>query len=89
MTRIHLVLLDVVLQAQGVARIDVDELAEVAIGDRPAQLVPPGLVDPARARGVDGPDLRGSLAHSLAPTATADLETPLCCSSAVINSSTR
>ena len=33
--------------------VDVDELAAVAIGDRPAQLVAPGLVDPARAGGAD------------------------------------
>src|SRR5712691_725890 len=40
------ILLVVVLQRQDVSRLDMQDLADVAVGPRPDQLVPPGLVDP-------------------------------------------
>src|ERR1019366_3427812 len=70
------VLLDVVLQAQAVSGVDVDELPGVTLGDRPAHLVPPGLVDPAGPLRGDRTGLGGDLGHSEAPTAIRVL-TPL------------
>src|SRR6476646_10288535 len=46
----RLVLLVVVLQAQGVALVDVDDLADVAVGLRPVDLVTPGLFDARNLR---------------------------------------
>ena len=51
----RLVLEVVVLQAQGVALVDVDDLAHVAIGLRPVELVAPGLLDSRRPRSLARP----------------------------------
>src|SRR2546426_6841304 len=45
------VLLVVVLQRQDVSRLDVQDLADVAVGPRPDQLVAPGLFDAIREGG--------------------------------------
>src|ERR1700737_3015072 len=46
-----LVLAQVVLEAEGVTLVDVQDLADVAVGVRPDELVSPGLLD---ANGLDG-----------------------------------
>jgi hypothetical protein len=40
------VFLIVILEAERVAGVDVNDLSDVAVGLRPVQLVPPGFVDP-------------------------------------------
>src|SRR3984893_13533826 len=76
----RLVLLDVVLQAQLMALDDVDRLPQVRICDRPADLVPPGLVDTVAAGRMNVGRSNG-LAHGSA--------TPTWVASALTTSSTR
>src|ERR1035441_166154 len=81
----ELILLNVVLQAERVALIDVDQFPQVTIGDRPAELEAPRFVHPSRTRWMDG---FGGLGHSLAPTAIRS-DTPLWFSRAAMSCSTR
>ena len=60
----RLVLLHVVLQAELMTLVDVDELAQVPIGDRPAELVSPGLVDAIRVAAWTPADPAGSATGS-------------------------
>src|SRR5207248_3597006 len=56
-----LVLALVVLERQRLATVHVQDLAQVAVGDGPAELVPTGLVDPAV---LGPPDLRPRFIHA-------------------------
>src|SRR3954471_122716 len=48
----RLVLHPVILERQRLAGVDVEDLADVAVGVRPDQLVAPGLLDPLAAAAV-------------------------------------
>src|SRR5205807_10402183 len=83
----RLVLLHVVLEAQRVSGVDMDQLARVSIGDRPSQLVPPGLVDATRAGIEHGVGPRG-IAHDAAAAGSRE-STPSRRSSSPMSCSTR
>src|SRR5919109_1374553 len=69
----RLVLLPVELKAEGLSGPDEEDLAAVALGRCPDELVPPRLLDPPYVYGeaVEVEEIRGELAHPRGPIASA------------------
>src|SRR5690606_1823074 len=73
----RLLLLVVVLETQGVARVDVDDLAHVAVGLRPVQLVSPGFLYTCRfMHSNKTPNSQLPIPNSQLPTPNSQLPIP-------------